>query len=115
MRARGEMTNQHNDRHMHGRVPREEYAGVCVSYVCIFVTLYLDQRRQNHLSFGHSSLLCTVTPNGMGRIEQINKTCPYTGHTMWHDAKATNSSEKDKERERENGRERGGREKKGDN
>ena len=43
--------------------------------------------------------MCTMKPNGMGRTEQINKTCPYTGHTMWHDEKATNSSEKDKERE----------------
>lgn len=58
------MTNQHKDRHMHYCVPREGCAGlsvcVCVcavkSYVYIFVTLYLDQRRQNHLSFGHSSL-----------------------------------------------------------
>lgn len=40
--------------------------------------------------------MCTVTPSG---TEQINKTCPYTRHTMWHDGKATNSSEKDKERE----------------
>lgn len=43
--------------------------------------------------------MCTMKPSGMGRTEQINKTCPYTGHTMWHDEKATNSSEKDKERE----------------
>lgn len=42
--------------------------------------------------------MCAMKPNGMGRIEQINKTRPYTGHTMWHDEKATNSSEKDKER-----------------
>ena len=67
------------------------------------------------MSFGHSSLCVTMKPNGMGRIEQINKTCPYTGHTVWHDEKATNSSEKDKEREREREKERkrGGREKKG--
>lgn len=54
--------------------------------------------------------MCTMKPDGMGKIEQINKTCPYTGHTMWHDEKATNSSEKDKERgrrEREEERRRG--------
>lgn len=42
---------------MHYCVPYVRCAScVCVSCVYMFVTLYLDQRRQNHLSFGHSSL-----------------------------------------------------------
>ncbi len=37
---------------------------VCASkfYLYIFVTLYLNQRRQNHLSFGHSSLCVQWNP-----------------------------------------------------
>lgn len=58
------MTNQQNDRHMHYCVPYEGYAGkyICVSCVFNLVTLYLDQRRQNHLSFGPGSLCVQWNP-----------------------------------------------------
>lgn len=42
----------------------------------------------------------------MGRIEQINKTCPYVGHTMWQDEKAPNQGwGRQGEREERNERE----------
>lgn len=86
---------------------------VCIKCLCVWYqqesrqkqprwTLYLDQRRQNHLSFGHSSL-CAVKPHRTGRIEQINKTCPHTGTysmTWWKSNKQEWEREKVRERRR---------------
>lgn len=39
-----------------------------------------------------------MKPNGMGRIEQINKTCPYTGHTMLHDERKQQTAVRDRQK-----------------
>jgi len=73
---------------------------VCVSVVRLHLWIVLPGPEETEpFVFWTQQPMFAVKPNGTGRIEQINKTCPYTGHIMWHDEKATNSSEKAKERE----------------